>query len=105
MDIYVKVGGSTLTDRIIRLSDRTRFFRTFVQYLIAFNSRPEAASDIISGKFGRPIVLDKCIKLCCPRLHGCREILPETVGSGIFDGFHAITFDRKQLVPSYQVQL
>ena len=38
--------------------------RTFVQYLIAFVSTLEAASDVISGKFVRPIVPDNivCIK-------------------------------------------
>ena len=34
--------------------------RTFVQYLIAFCSWPEAVSDVISGRFTRLIVPNKC---------------------------------------------
>ena len=35
---------------------------TFVQYLIAFYSRPEAASNVISGEILRQIVSDKTVK-------------------------------------------
>ena len=34
--------------------------RTFMQHLIAFCSRPEAASDAIAGKFVGPIVPEVC---------------------------------------------
>ena len=43
------------------LTGRTHF-RTFVQYFIAFCSRPEAVNDVICGKFMRPTVPDKCLK-------------------------------------------
>ena len=33
-----------------------------MQYLIAFCSQPAAASDVMSGRFVRPIVPDKCVK-------------------------------------------
>ena len=36
--------------------------RTFAQYLIAFCSRLEVASDVVSGRFVTPIVPDKCVK-------------------------------------------
>ena len=49
--------------RIIRLFARAGpILRTCVQYLMTFFSRPEAASDVISGRFVMPIVLDKCVK-------------------------------------------
>ena len=43
------------------LSDPARFAH-FVQYLITFCRRPEAASDVIFRRFVGPIVLDKCVK-------------------------------------------
>ena len=43
--------------------------RTFVQYLIVFCGRPEAASDVISGKFVRPSVPDKFEQFREPRLN------------------------------------
>ena len=63
-----------------------------MQYLIAFCSRPEAASDAISGKFMGPIVLDKRVKFDCHRKNGSREISPEGVGGGIFDVFFRHNF-------------
>ena len=42
--------------------------RTFVHYLIAYCSRPEAASDAKSGRFVRLLVPDQCVKSCYPRL-------------------------------------
>ena len=68
------------------LSDHA-VLRTFVQYLMAFCSRPEAASDIISGRFARPIVLDKCVNFRDPSLNRSREIPALAVGSGILDSF------------------
>ena len=41
--------------------------RTFALYLIAFCSRPEIASDVISGKFLDPVVQDKSVKFHDPR--------------------------------------
>ena len=57
--------------------------------------RPEAASDVISGKFVRPIIIDKNVKFCDPCLNHSREISPEAAGVGDFDIFFAITSDRK----------
>ena len=51
--------------------------RTFVQYLMAFCSRSEPASDtisFISSKFFRPIVLDKCVKFRDPCLNCSWEV-------------------------------
>ena len=36
---------------------------TFVQYLITFRSRPDVASDVISGVFVGPIAIDKFVKI------------------------------------------
>ena len=37
------------------LASQTRFTHHFWQYLIAFCNRPEAASDVISGRFVEPL--------------------------------------------------
>ena len=75
------------------------FLLTFVQYLIVFCSRPEEASDIVSGRFVRLAVLDKCIQFCDHRLNYSQETRPEAVGGGIFDRFFltSINADWKQL--------
>ena len=72
--------------------------RIVVQYLIAFCSQTEAASDVIPSSFVRLVVRDKCAKFGDPRLTRSREIRPEVVGGGIFDIFLTITSDRKHLV-------
>ena len=61
MNVRVKFGDSMLSGgRIIRFfAGRTRFFRTFVQYLIVSCSRPEAAIDVIFSRFVGPIVHHK----------------------------------------------
>ena len=68
------------------LSGRSRF-ADFMQYLVKFYSRPKAASDVISGKFVGPIVLDKYVKFHDPSLNYSREIPPDAVGDDIFDCF------------------
>ena len=65
-----------------------------MQCLIAFCSRLETASDVVSGSFLGPIVHDKLVKFCDSRFKHCREILPEAFGSGIFYRFE--NFDNCQ---------
>ena len=66
--------------RIIRLFVRPEpFCVLFLQYLIAFCIKPEAASDVTSDTFMRQIVLDKCVKFHDPCLNCSREIPPEAV--------------------------
>ena len=60
---------------------------TFVQYLIAFCSRPKADSDIVLGNFVRMLVRDKTVKFRDHRLNRPPEIRPVAVGGGIFDRF------------------
>ena len=56
LNVHAKFGTSRLhCGRIIRLFVDRTVLRTFVQYLIAFCSRPEKASDVISGRFVRQI--------------------------------------------------
>ena len=55
---------------------------TFVQYLIAFGSRREATSGVISDRFVRLIVADKSMKFRDPRLNRSGEIRPEAVIRG-----------------------
>ena len=55
--------------------------------LIAFCSRSETASDVISGRFMGPIVPDNLVKFCDPGLDRSREIRPEAAEGGIFDCF------------------
>ena len=50
---------------------------TFVQYLIAFCSRPEENSDVTSSKFVGPVVPDNHVKFGDPRLILSREIPPK----------------------------
>ena len=52
---------------------------TFVQHLIAFYSRPEVTSNVISGKFVRQVVSDKHVRFGDRSLNRCREIPPEVV--------------------------
>ena len=85
----------------------TPVLRTFVHYLITVCSRLEAASDVISDRFVRLAVPDKCLKFRDPRLNRSPEIRPEAVGGGIVDCFFltSINADRKRVVTSYPVQL
>ena len=68
--------------------------RTFVQYLLTFCSRPEAASDAVSSRVVEPIVLDKWVKFNGPSLNRSIKISPEAAGGGIFDICFAITADQ-----------
>ena len=74
--------------RIFRFSVRVGpVLPTLVQYLVAVCNRPEGASDVMSSRFVRAIVLEKFVKFGHHRLNRSREILPEAVGRGIFDSF------------------
>ena len=66
--------------------------RTFVQYWITFCSRPQAASDIVSGTFVSLVVLVKRVKFHDPCLNRSWEIPREAARGGIFDCFPPITF-------------
>ena len=105
MDVCVKLGDSTLNSgQIVKLWPAGPFLCTFVQYLVAFCSRPEAVSDVTSGRFVGPMVPDKRVKFRYPRLNHSREIPPDAVA--VFDGFFlAITSHCKSLVMSYLVLL
>ena len=43
--------------------------------------------DVLSGRFAGPFVPGKSVKFRGPRLNLSREIPPEAVEGGIFDGF------------------
>ena len=58
-----------------------------MQYLITFCSRLEAASDVISGVFVGPIIFDISVRFRGPIIFRSREIIPEAVGSGVFEFF------------------
>ena len=59
----------------------------FCAVVIEFRSRQEAASDVKSGMFVRPVVPDMLANIRYPRLNPSREIPIEAVAGGIFDGF------------------
>ena len=80
-----------MVELIDSLSGRT-VLRNFVQYLIAFCCQPEATGGVISGRFVRPVVFDKCVQFRDHRLNRFREIPPETVVRGIFDSFFRYNF-------------
>ena len=86
MDVCVKVGDSTLNSGpIIRLVAGRTCIRTSVQYLIAFCSRPDEASDVISGSF---------VMLTVPTIvyKPLSEIRAKAIGGGILDSFS--NFDK-----------
>ena len=58
-----------------------------MQYLIAFCSQLETASDVISGRFVRSIVPNKSVKFCDALFKDSGEHPPIAVGGGILDGF------------------
>ena len=68
---------------------------TFAQYRIAFCSRPEATGEVVFSRFVESLVPDKNVKFGDSGLNLYREIPPEAVECGIFEGFFAITSDRK----------
>ena len=64
----------------------------------------EAASDVISGKFVRPVVLDKLAKFHDPSFNISRAIQPEAVG-GFFSTVSPKSSDRKYIMTLYPVWL
>ena len=75
-----------------------------MQYLVAFCNPNGKGIDVISGSFVGPIVTDKRVKFPDPRLNRSREIPPELVGGGIFDGFFRDNFGLELVrVMSYRV--
>ena len=56
----------------------------FVQYLVAFCGRQEAASDVIADVIVELIFADKFLKFRDPRLNLSEEIRPKAIGCGIF---------------------
>ena len=83
-----------MAELFVYLPGPTHLRITFVQYLIAFRSLPEAASDVISNRFFGSVVPDKGVKFCDPDLNRPRESPPKIVWGGIFDGFFAVNSDR-----------
>ena len=76
--------------------------RTFMQYFIAFCSRPESANDVIAGVFVGLIVPDNAAILALTVLENFEPI---ALGDGIFDRFFVATFQQKQQMMSYPVGL
>jgi len=74
---------------------------TFVQDLIAFHSRPEVGSDVISGDNVGQAGLEMIVKFGDSSTNGSRDRQQRAVRFGIFDIFFATVSDRKQLVTSY----
>ena len=75
-----------MTELFDSLAGRTPF--TYImQYLIAFCSRPEVTSGVLSCRFVKPIVLDECVEFRDSRLNRYREFPPVAIGGGIFDRF------------------
>ena len=92
MDVRVKFSDSMLKcGQIIRLfAGHTRFTHVCVIFTCIFQPTGKGNSDVIYGKFVGPNVPDKPIKFRNPRLNRSREIPPQAVGGGIFDGFRNI---------------
>ena len=62
-------------------------FAHFCAVLNCIFSRPEVASDIISGRFVSLAILDKYVKFRDPRLNFYPENRSQAGRSGIFDRF------------------
>ena len=75
----------------MRLSAGCTRFTHCCAVLMAFYSRPETASGVISGTFVWPIIPDTHEKSRDLRLYRSREIPPEAVGGVIFGRF----FERR----------
>ena len=71
----------TVTQRLY--AGRTRNTH-FCAVFIALCSRPETASDVIFSRYVGPVVREKQVQFCDPRLNRSREISPEAVGGGEF---------------------
>ena len=69
-----------------------------MQYFVAFSSRLEADSDVISGSVVGPIVPDKGVKFRHPRLNPYPEIRPKADRCIIFDRFS--NFNKCQSEPA-----
>ena len=81
MDVRVKSGDSTSTmAELFNSLPAEPVFRTSVQYLIAFYSRLETASEVVYGRFVRLTIPDKRLTFRYPRLYRSREVRQETVG-------------------------
>ena len=61
---------------------------TLVQYLIEFCSRLEAASDVVTSRFVRLAVPNKCVTFRDPHINRCPEIRPEAVRGAIFQSIY-----------------
>ena len=92
------ICGETVASLVATLFDsfsgRIRFAQ-FLQYLITFCSRPEAACSVISGQCVVSVALGKPAKFHDPILNRSREMPPEADVGGIFRLFSPITSDRK----------
>ena len=78
MNIRVKFDDSRLNKQwpLFDLWPAGPVLRTFVQYMIEFCSRSDAASNVISGWFEQLAVPDKPVKCCDSRLNRSPEIRP-----------------------------
>ena len=72
MDVPASFGDSSL--KTLVKEDPFCALLCRMQDLLAFCNRPEGAGDVISGKFMRPIVLDRYITFRDPCLSRSREI-------------------------------
>ena len=66
---------------------RTNFTHLCAIHNCILQSRPEAATDVISGRFVRLAVPEKCVKFRDPRLNCSPGIQPKAVGGGTFERF------------------
>ena len=83
--------GCTVAELFDSLTGHT----SFTHFCATFNwmlQPPVAASEVISDRFMRPIVSDKCVKFRDPCLKLSQEIPPEANGRGIFYCFSSDNF-------------
>ena len=71
--------GETVAEIFYSLTGRKALRIRLVQYLIAFCSRQEVTSDVISGRFVGAVVSDFPVQFGDSRSNHSREIRPEVV--------------------------
>ena len=85
MDVSVKFGGSVSNFGLY--AGRT-VLCTFVQYIIAFCGRLEAGSDVLTARFIRLTVADRCIKFRNLAYTVLDKFDPKPSDAGIFGRFY-----------------
>ena len=73
------------------------FYAILCNIKLHFCRRPVASRGVMSDEFVGPIVSDKCVKFCDPRLNRSGEIKPKADGCDIFGRFSNFDYCRSEV--------